>query len=169
MVDKTCEVLKNSMKRVFGEDQRRINHALKVLTYVEEILLHETGDPLTVRAAAVLHDIGIVEAERRHGSSDWKYQEKYGPPVARKIMEDQKIDKNVINHVIRIIANHHSARDINTPEFRIVWDADWLANIPVDFKDLAENQLKLKKAIEKIFKTKTGKKKAYELFIENEN
>ncbi len=32
--------------------------------------------------------------------------------------------------VCRIIGNHHSDRDIDTPKFRIVWDADWLVNFP---------------------------------------
>ena len=45
-----------------------------------------------VRAAAVLHDIGIREAERKHGSSAGKYQEVEGPPIARRILEKLSVD-----------------------------------------------------------------------------
>jgi len=38
-------------------------------------------------------------------------------------------------------ANHHSAKDIDTVEFRCVWDADWLVNIPDDFQNVGKNEL----------------------------
>ena len=59
-----------------------------------------------------------------------------------------------------IIANHHSARDIDTIEFRIVWDADWLVNIPVEFPDAGRE--KLQKIIDKVFKTRRGRQMAVE-------
>jgi len=52
------------MKQVFGQDRRRIEHALSVLDYAEQIQAAEGGHPLVVKAAAILHDIGILEAER---------------------------------------------------------------------------------------------------------
>ena len=76
--DKTasvCDAVIQQMKLVFGEDQRRIQHAIDVLRCAETILDKEGGDPLVVKAAAVLHDIGIKEAEARYGSSAGKYQE----------------------------------------------------------------------------------------------
>jgi len=47
------------MKKVFGADQKRIGHALSVLDYARQIQEVEGGDPLIVKAAAILHDIGI--------------------------------------------------------------------------------------------------------------
>lgn len=123
-----AESLIRDMKRVFGDDQRRIGHALEVLDHAEHILLAEGGDPLVVRAAAILHDIGIVEAERKHGSAAGKFQEIEGPPIARSILAGYGIDADRIDHILRIIGSHHSAADIDTAEFRIIWDADRLAN-----------------------------------------
>ena len=54
----------DEMKKVFLGDEKRIDHALAVLNYAEQIQAAEGGDPLIVRAAAILHDIGIHEAER---------------------------------------------------------------------------------------------------------
>ena len=55
-----------AMRGTFGDDGRRIEHALRVLEFAERILVTETADPVVVKAAAVLHDIGIHEAERKH-------------------------------------------------------------------------------------------------------
>lgn len=156
-VGSLCRRIVEKMKSVFGDDQPRIDHALAVLEYAEQIL---TSCPdvsgLVVRAAAILHDIGIHEAQRTHGSTAGKYQELKGPPVARKILKALKIDPPIIDHVCRIIANHHSAKDIDTPEFRIVWDADWLVNIPDRFD--TSDKAQMSELIEKTFKTDRGRK-----------
>ena len=154
------------MKSHFGDDQRRIDHAMAVLKYSEEIMgAGGNVSGLVVRGAAILHDIGIPEAVRKHGSSDGKYQELEGPPIARIILMDMKVDGPIIDHICRIIANHHSAKDIDTPEFRIVWDADWLINIPDEFD--TSDKAKMSELIEKTFKTDRGKKIAKTLFLES--
>ena len=156
----------SAMKTYFGEDQRRIDHTLKVLDYAEQILAQEEADEVVVRVAAVLHDIGIPEAERKHGSSAGRYQEIEGPPIARKIAYEAGLDEKNIKHVAEIVANHHSARSIDTNEFRIVWDADWLVNMAPEARKTEPERLK--ERIERIFKTETGKKIAYQLFITNQ-
>ena len=152
-----------AMKKVFGDDQRRIDHAFRVLHHAQEIIKQEKADPKVVMAAAVLHDIGIHEAERKHGSSAGVYQEQEGPPIAKQILEELGLDADTIEHVVKIVANHHTARDIDTPEFRILWDADWLVNIPDEFPKATAAELKQR--IEKLFKTPTGKAKAYQLYL----
>lgn len=158
-----CDRLIAEMRNIFGNDRKRISHALKVLSFAEEILKHETGDPLVVRAAAILHDIGIHEAERKYKSCAGNYQEIEGPPIAAGIMEKLKIDKEVIEHVCRIIASHHSAKDIDTIEFRILWDADWIVNIPDEYPGLEAN--KISALIERIFKTAYGRKMARRKYV----
>ncbi|KKL54226.1 hypothetical protein LCGC14_2267540, partial [marine sediment metagenome] len=144
-------------------DQRRIDHALAVLNYAEQIQAAEGGDPLVVKAAAILHDIGIHEAERKYNSSAGKYQEIEGPPIARKILAKYDLDETLIEHICKIIANHHSAKDIDTLEFRITWDADWLVNMPGEFP-VADKE-KLQKLIDKTFKTNKGRQIAVGLFL----
>lgn len=118
------------MKAVFGTDQKRIAHALAVFQHAKDLLRAEGGDPRVVFAAALLHDIGTREAERKHGSAAGRYQEIEGPPIAGKIMESIGLEADVVDHVCRIVANHHSARDIDTTEFRLLWDSDSLVNLP---------------------------------------
>ncbi len=160
------ERLIQAMKDLFGDDPRRIDHALNVLRHAQEIHSEEGGSELVAEAAAILHDIGIHEAERKHGSPGGRYQEIEGPPIARRIMTELEIAEPDIDHVCRIIANHHSDRDIDTLEFRIIWDADWLVNLP-DVHASA-SQEKLETLIGKIFKTETGKRNAHQLYISNE-
>ncbi len=153
-----------AMKATFGQDQKRIDHALAVLAEAQSIMRAEGGDPRVVLAAAVLHDIGIQEAEKKHGSAAGQYQEMEGPPIAKKIMKDLNLDEETVQHVAQIVGNHHSAKGIDTTEFRIIWDADWLVNIPEEFPDLSQE--KMQKLIAKVFKTPSGRKTARERFID---
>lgn len=153
-----------AMKNVFEGDQRRIAHALSVLGVAEEILRRETANRRVVQAAAILHDIGIHEAHRKHGSTGGRYQELEGPPIARPILDACHFEAAERDHVLQIIANHHSVGNMDTVEFRILWDADWLVNIPEEFPGLEAPQLRQK--IDTIFKTPCGKSIALETYIE---
>lgn len=157
----------DEMKEVFAGDRKRIEHTLAVLDYAEKIQAAEGGDPLVVKAAAILHDIGIKTAEQKHNSSAAKYQEIEGPIIARGILARYELDNETVEHVCRIIANHHSARDIDTLEFRIVWDADWLVNLPDCFPGAGRE--KLREIIDKTFKTGRGHQIASELFLAGES
>lgn len=150
------------MKALFGDDRKRIDHALNVLGFADRIRAVEGGDPVVVQTAAILHDIGIHEAERKHGSAASRYQEMEGPAIAEEILCRHGVDEDRIAHVIRIIANHHSARDIDTPEFRVLWDADWLVNFPESFPETPG--VDRADRIHQIFRTDTGRQIALSLF-----
>jgi hypothetical protein len=158
----TRSELLEDMKGVFGQDQPRIDHALAVLDYAEQIQAVEGGDPLVVKAAAILHDIGIHQAERKHGSAAGKFQEIEGPPMAEEILTKREVPVETTEHICKIIANHHSAREIDTLEFRILWDADWLINLQEEKRDQSPDQWTEK--IDKIFKTPTGRQLALQMF-----
>ncbi|OHB67277.1 MAG: hypothetical protein A2Y77_07630 [Planctomycetes bacterium RBG_13_62_9] len=157
------QALIQDMQRVFGDDRRRIDHALAVLEYANRIHAVEGGDADVVQAAAVLHDIGIQEAERKYGSSAGRYQEIEGPPIAEPILRARGLDEQRVAHVCRIIANHHSARGIDTPEFRILWDADALVNLGEVFQDGTGGDRTA--TINRIFKTETGRAIALSLYV----
>ena len=152
------DLLIAAMTAVFGSDQKRIHHALAVLGFAETLLKDEPADELTVVAAAILHDIGIHEAERKYKSSAGNYQEIEGPPIARPILERVGMDPARIDHVCRIISLHHHATGCDTPEFRILWDADWLVNIPDEYPGW--EPARLRPIIKTVFKTPTGKRLA---------
>lgn len=118
------------MKSYFGKDERRIKHALRVTEYAEKILQHEVNaDKDVVVSAAVLHDIGIHEAERKHGSSAGKYQEIEGPPIAKELMLQEKLSDELIEEVCQIVAHHHTPGVIDTINFKVLYDADLIVNL----------------------------------------
>lgn len=118
------------MKQYFGEDGKRIQHALRVAEYAERILQYEkNADRDIVLAAAVLHDIGIHESERKYGSSKGKYQQIEGPPIARKIMLEEELPGGLVDEVCQIIAHHHTPGVLDTNNFKVVYDADLIVNL----------------------------------------
>lgn len=158
------EALIEQMKKIFTEDQKRIEHALAVLNYAEQLQSVEGGDPFIIRAAAILYDVGTQEKEQECSVPSRKVKETVGPRIAREILQRFDISVDTIEHICRIIANHHSDKNIDTTEFRVVWDADWLVNIPEDFKDASKESLK--HLIDKVFKTREGYKIAVKSLLD---
>ena len=146
----------SEMKQYFGDDERRISHALRVTGFAQEILQEEDGDEDVVIAAAILHDIGIHEAERKYDSSAGRYQEIEGPPIAREILKRQGLEESFVEEVCEIVGNHHSPKNVDTSNFRIVYDADWLVNLNDEYGHKSKDELS--RIIEKVFLTPTGKR-----------
>ena len=120
----------------------------------------------TTRGAggALLHDIGIPEAERQHGAADLRHQEEEGAPIARRIMEELGFDADTVEHVCRIVGSHHRGGDIDTVEFRIIWDADRLMEMPDEFRRYDGERLQ--GIIDRVFRTEAGRQKAYKTLVE---
>jgi HD superfamily phosphodiesterase len=156
------QILKE-MESYFGEDVKRIAHACKVLEYSDKIIKDEPGDKEIVEAAAILHDIGIREAERKHGSTAGKFQQIEGPPIAKHILKKIGFPEKKLKEVLDIIAHHHTPGVINTQNFKILYDSDWLVNLE-DEHDLSDRD-KLWSLIEKIFLTPAGKATARKLYL----
>ena len=162
MGDRIAQV-QAAMEEYFGDDSRRIDHALRVTAYACQLMEMEPANPDLVVATALLHDIGIREAERKYGSSAGNLQESEGPPVAREILSRLGFNEPFINEVCEIIASHHSPGEVDTDNFRIIWDADWLVNLG-DECDLSDQE-KCGKIIAKTFMTGTGKRMAKEIYL----
>ena len=149
--------VRDKIIKYFRNDVRRINHTLKVLSFAQIISEKLDLDSQTTELiyySALLHDIGIKEAERKYNSSSGKYQEIEGPKIAMKILSDLDIPVETIDRVRFIVGNHHSYNKIHGIDFQILVEADFLVNIFED--DLDMNSIK--KINKQIFKTEEGKK-----------
>lgn len=153
----------SAMENYFGSDVKRIDHAHRVTKYAEELLETEGGDYSVVIAAAVLHDIGIHETERKHNSTSGKYQEKEGPPIAREILTQLGFEQKEIDEICDIIAHHHSPGKITTRNFEVLYDADWLVNLRDEYN--IQDTDKLRNISERVFLTKSGKSKASQMYL----
>lgn len=154
------------MKEIFKEVPYGIDHTLKVLNAVEFIMdgegIQDNAREL-ISIVAVLHDIGAMEAQRKYGSMDANYQEKEGPAIAKRILENLDYDPKFIDRVCFIIGNHHTPAKIDGIDFQIQWEADLLANL--EYMPIKDDKDKLKPYIEDNFKTATGKALAAARFI----
>jgi HD superfamily phosphodiesterase len=151
------------MKRYYGTDFKRTNHAIKVAKYAERILKMESGNPLVAMGAAYLHDIGIHEAERKYGSHSGHYQEMEGPAIAKEILERLGVQKEMIDEICDIIGHHHSPREEETLNFQVLYEADWLVNI--EEEGISKDRKKVERLIDKVFRTVTGRQLAEKLFL----
>ena len=113
----------------FGNDFRRITHALEVLKYSEKIE-EQSGacDHDVLVAASLLHDIGIKRSEGMLGYNDGRTQEEYGPPVAQELLQSIGFPEEKIVKVCEIIGNHHSPSRYDYVELRILKEADRIVN-----------------------------------------
>jgi len=155
--------LVRAMTDYFAGDTRRIEHALKVTAHAETLLGSEGGDYRVVIAAAVLHDIGIHAAEAKHGSSSGKFQEIEGPPIAREILARLGFAADETAEICEIIGHHHSPGQINTPNFKILYDSDWLVNLADEYD--IRDRAKLEKIVARVFLTASGRARAAELYL----
>ena len=169
MLAKRDDLLKDrvaiEMKRYFGRDFKRIGHAIDVARYAEHIVKEEGGDPAVVLMAAILHDIGIRNAELKYRSSEACYQEKEGPPVAREILSRVGVREELIQEVCDIIGHHHHPRDAETLNFKILFDADMIVNLNEKQKEQSPDEGRKIDLIERNFFTEAGKKLARETLV----
>ena len=155
------------MKKYFRQDFKRIGHATRVARYAEQIGKAEGGNMAVILAAAYLHDIGIHAAEKKHNSTAARFQEQEGPPIARGIMEKLGAPEKMIEEVCDIIGHHHHPREEETLSFKVLYDADLIANIEDNHKHNPAVPEKLEKIIEKSFFTENGRQVAQQRLLQS--
>jgi HD superfamily phosphodiesterase len=144
------------MIRYFGHDVRRINHAMKVYDFALLISSRENPDIRTrgiIGYTALLHDIGIHEAERKYQSTAGNYQQIEGPPIARQILTELEVAEEITERVCFITGNHHTYNKIDGIDFQIVVEADFLVNF---FEDGMSREA-IASVNERVFRTDSGK------------
>lgn len=121
-------------------DPKRIQHFIKVHSFAALIGKSEklsADEQLVLEAAAVLHDIGIKNAERIHGSASGKYQEIEGVPIAEEMLRKFGCSGDFISEVCYLVGHHHSYAEDISHSLRILMEADFLVNAYED--SMSEN------------------------------
>lgn len=144
-----------AMLEYYAGDPKRIQHFLKVHAFAKLIAEKENlseKDCVIIEIAALVHDIGIKNAEIKYHSSMGKYQEKEGPSEAKKLLEALNIDAQIIDRVCYLVGHHHTYKAIDGIDYQILVEADFLVNIYED----SLPQSSAISVLHKIFKTKCG-------------
>ena len=141
--------------KYFDGDVKRIQHFTKVHAYAALIGRLEglcSEKQFILETAAIVHDIGIKNAEKKYGSCEGKLQEKEGPPVARKLLTELQFNESDVDRICFLVGNHHTYKNIDGLDFQILAEADLIVN----FCEEGTAVSGIKNALENIFKTKTG-------------
>jgi len=117
----------------YFQGEKYSRHTLKVLAAAEKIADAEKIPAGFLRESAVLgcifHDIGIPEAQKKHGSIDGPYQEKEGPSVARRLMADLAVRADILERVCYLVGFHHTKDRVDGLDFQLLWEADFIVNV----------------------------------------
>jgi HD superfamily phosphohydrolase YqeK len=151
------------MKRYFKTDFRRIGHATRVARYAERIGKKEAGNMAVILCAAYLHDIGIPESERKYQSDAPKYQEQEGPPIARGILVKLGAKERLIEEVCDMIGHHHHPGPEESLNFKVLYDADLIANLEEQHKEKPMDPERVQKVIQDSLLTESGKNEAQQV------
>lgn len=138
-------------------DAKRIQHFIKVHAFAKLIGIEEGLDVETqyvLEAAALTHDIGIRNSEKKYGTCTGKQQEVEGPPEAEKLLQSLGFDAAVTERVCWLIAHHHTYNNIDSADYQILVEADFLVNLYEDGVGMDA----VKTAYARIFKTQAGRR-----------
>mgnify|MGYP002672550905 CR=1 FL=1 len=138
-----------------AKDPKRIQHFLKVYEFAKIIGESEGLDAKTqhiLETAAIVHDIGIKNAEAKFGNCSGKLQEQEGPAPARELLSSLSYDSDVIERVCYLVAHHHTYTNVDGLDYQILLEADFLVNLYED----GANTSAISHALEHIFQTDTG-------------
>ena len=136
-------------------DARRVNHLIKVYGFGKTIGEREGLDEDTqeiLEIAALTHDIGIRNSERKYGNCTGAHQQEEGPPEARALLASLGADERVIERVCWLIAHHHTYTNIQGLDYQILLEADFLVNAYEDEMSIDA----IRSVREKIFRTNFG-------------
>ena len=149
-------------------DARRVNHLMKVFAFAKTIGEREGLDAQTqeiLEVAALTHDIGIRNSERKYGNCTGAHQQEEGPPEARALLIRLGATDALIERVCWLIAHHHTYTNIKGLDYQILVEADFLVNAYEDEMDKDA----IRTVQEKLFCTQTGKELLKKLYLCAEN
>lgn len=149
-------------------DPKRIQHTTKVHAYASLIGKCEGLDDemlFILESAALVHDIGIRESERKYGYQNGKLQEQEGPAVARDLlMRIGGYSERQIERICWLIAHHHTYHVCEEIDYQILIEADFLVNLYED-----NESMNAMRAVHKnIFRTESGTRMLETMFGINE-
>lgn len=152
-----------AMIKLYRGDAKRIQHFCKVHSYAKLIAENENMDKkdlFILETAALTHDIGIHLCEEKYGNCNGKLQEKEGPAIAKKLLQELGFAEDISERVQYLIAHHHTYDKIDGMDYQILVEADFLVNIMEDnlSKEAASH------AYHTIFKTECGKQICRDMF-----
>jgi len=148
-----------AMKRHFKKNFKRINRAMRLAYYAEQIGKNENGNLAVVLAAAYLYDIDKAAQVKISAKA-----KKTELPITKSILTNLRIKKELLDEVCYIIGQHNNAEYASNLNAKIVYDANLIVNLEEKQKVNPMNGEDLAWFIKKTFLTESGRKEASNIF-----
>ncbi|MDZ7580125.1 MAG: phosphohydrolase [Deltaproteobacteria bacterium] len=153
------------MKRIFKRDFKRIGRATRRARYAERIGAKAGGVLPVVLCAAYLWDIGAPQALQKYGDTTDDHLEQESPPLARTILTALQAQDPLVDAVCTIVGHHLAPAADAPPDLKIVYDADWVAQMEDQIKSRPLDDGQLSELIEAELMTAAGKEEARSVLL----
>ena len=144
-------------------DPGRIQHFVKVHAFARLIGIEEglqAAEQEILEAAAYVHDIGIKPSLEKYGDCSGKKQEAEGPAPAAKMLRELGFSEETTERVAWLVAHHHTYEGIDSADWQILVEADFLVNL---FEGNNDRQ-GICRVYETVFRTTAGKQLCKTMF-----
>jgi K+/H+ antiporter YhaU regulatory subunit KhtT len=145
------------LRDIAGSDQRIIRLSLEILSYAEKIQFEEGGNPLIVKASAILSQIRKKPSLLINSESGTATITAVNDDAVRDILSNHGLENEIISHISRILNTSQRKSHENSIEFDIISDACCLAELQHQLD--AGGQALSKSS----WKTRTGQRLATEI------
>ena len=134
-----------------------IDHLIRVWTYAKtrgELEGLDAQTQLVLEVAAITHDIACPLCREKYGNTNGKLQEQEGELMVKDILADSGMSEDQIKRVAFLVGHHHTFTDIDSIDYQILVEADYIANATEN----GYSHQNVENFIQKIMKTETGKR-----------
>ena len=134
-----------------------IDHFIRVWTFAKTIGELEKLDEETqyiLEVAAVTHDIACPLCREKYGNTNGKHQEEEGARLVREFLLETGMENAQIERVAYLVGHHHTFKGIDSLDWQILVEADYIANA-------SENHYssqRIQNFLENIMRTDSGRK-----------
>jgi HD superfamily phosphodiesterase len=157
------------MKRYFGPDFQKIRHASRVAQHTDELVRVEQGDSAIVLTAAYLHEVGglkPVDTDDQKREAEERCKSCVG--AVRQILENLGARRDLVEAVCEIIGHLNQPGIGETINFKIVHDADLMAQLEEEKSSAPISADRAVRWVEQSFMTKTGCELARRFLMERD-
>lgn len=141
-----------------------IDHFLKVYAYARTIAEREglsAEERRRAEIAAVIHDIACPLCREKYGNTEGKRQETEGAVLARDFLKDTDLPAETVERVVFLVGHHHTPQEVDGMDYQVLLEADFLVNAG----ESGYSKASIRHALERIFRTETGKKLLQEIYL----
>lgn len=160
---KTIPQMMEKMIAFSGGNIHDIDHFVRVWNYARTIGALEGLDADTqyvLEVAAIVHDIACPLCRQKYGNTNGKRQEAEGAPMAAEFLKDSGMSEAQIARVAYLVGHHHTFTDIDGIDYRILIEADYIANATEN----GWSRENVRSFTEKLFRTVAGRRLAASIF-----